>query len=179
MAIFTKQDQRGLKKDLDKVQKRVVNAGFTLEKEIKIMLTGMRSGETVEGDDQDFSTPHRRSKPGEPPAIEFNRLRSSISTNWSMSGMRRGPRGGSSKTATPEDTIGQPGGSKLKAMGKNFVVVVGTNVKYAPWLEFGTKRMKPRPFLVPAFQKAKNQMQRVLKIKTTLRSSTGVNTGGL
>lgn len=31
-------------------------------------------------------------------------------------------------------------------------VYVGTNVEYAPYIEFGTSRMKPRPYLKPAVQ---------------------------
>lgn len=31
-------------------------------------------------------------------------------------------------------------------------VYVGTNVEYAPYIEFGTSRMKPRPYLRPAVQ---------------------------
>ena len=29
-------------------------------------------------------------------------------------------------------------------------VVIGTNVEYAPYVELGTRRMSPRPFLKPA-----------------------------
>jgi HK97 gp10 family phage protein len=31
--------------------------------------------------------------------------------------------------------------------------VVGTNLKYGAWLEFGTKDMEPRPWLLPAYVK--------------------------
>ena len=30
---------------------------------------------------------------------------------------------------------------------------VFTNMEYAPWLEFGTQKMEPRPFLFPAVEK--------------------------
>jgi HK97 gp10 family phage protein len=29
-------------------------------------------------------------------------------------------------------------------------VIIGTNVKYAPYVEYGTSRMNPQPFLRPA-----------------------------
>ena len=32
---------------------------------------------------------------------------------------------------------------------------VGTNITYAPWVEFGTSRMTAKPFLGPAVEKAR------------------------
>ncbi len=40
---------------------------------------------------------------------------------------------------------------------------VGTNVEYAMHLEFGTVKMEPRPFFVPAFEKAKPEFEQGLK----------------
>ena len=44
---------------------------------------------------------------------------------------------------------------------------VGTSVEYAPWLEFGTTRMQPRPFMVPAIERnrewIKNKLAAVVK----------------
>jgi HK97 gp10 family phage protein len=37
-------------------------------------------------------------------------------------------------------------------------VRVGTNVEYAPFLEFGTARMAPRPFMRPALAMSRQQM---------------------
>jgi len=39
------------------------------------------------------------------------------------------------------------------ALGKIVVVPVGTNVHYAPYIEFGTIRMAARPYLFPALKK--------------------------
>lgn len=36
---------------------------------------------------------------------------------------------------------------------------VGTNVEYGPYIEFGTKKMAPRPFLTGAFEKNKKIIQ--------------------
>ena len=35
---------------------------------------------------------------------------------------------------------------------RNGAAYVYTNLKYAPWLELGTRTMEPRPFLVPALE---------------------------
>jgi len=37
----------------------------------------------------------------------------------------------------------------------------GTNVKYGKWLEFGTPKMEPRPFMRPALEKAKPEIKRI------------------
>lgn len=46
------------------------------------------------------------------------------------------------------------------------VVRVGTNTQYAPYLEFGTRKMPARPFLFPAFEeevpKFKDRLKRAL-----------------
>lgn len=36
--------------------------------------------------------------------------------------------------------------------GTRWEITIGTNVEYAPFVEFGTRRMRARPFLFPAFQ---------------------------
>lgn len=43
---------------------------------------------------------------------------------------------------------------------------VGTNVSYAPYVEYGTHKMAPRPFLFPAAMRAKtNLLQEIQAIK--------------
>jgi phage gpG-like protein len=42
---------------------------------------------------------------------------------------------------------------------------VGTNVVYGPMLEFGTSNMAARPWLLPAFEKAKIGVERELKLR--------------
>lgn len=44
---------------------------------------------------------------------------------------------------------------------------VGTNVEYAPWLEFGTSKMQPRPFMVPAIERNKDWIAAKLKAVVT------------
>lgn len=40
---------------------------------------------------------------------------------------------------------------------------VSTNVEYAPYVEFGTSRMRAQPYLFPAFQKASASLEGKLK----------------
>lgn len=70
---------------------------------------------------------HRASAPGDPPTVRSGTLRRSIQI------ARPKPR----RQAT---TLGWQ---------------IGINVKYAPWLEFGTKRMRPRPYVRPVMHKMK------------------------
>lgn len=39
---------------------------------------------------------------------------------------------------------------------------VYTNLEYAPWLEFGTQEMEPRPFMVPAMEKERPRFEQRL-----------------
>ena len=45
-------------------------------------------------------------------------------------------------------------------IGKRFVLV-GTNVLYAIYPEFGTRRMKEQPYLRPAFKKNRIKIQKI------------------
>jgi len=44
---------------------------------------------------------------------------------------------------------------EVRGVGADVVGVVGSNVEYAPYQEFGTSRMRAHPYLRPAFQEAK------------------------
>ena len=43
------------------------------------------------------------------------------------------------------------------------ILRVGTNVKYALWLELGTRKMAARPFLRPALMRARSDIKRLLR----------------
>jgi len=45
------------------------------------------------------------------------------------------------------------------------VAVVGTNIVYGAYLEFGTSNMEARPWLMPSFRKATNNVAKELKAK--------------
>jgi HK97 gp10 family phage protein len=77
---------------------------------------------------------HRASAPGYPPAVDTNRLRAS----WIISL-------GSWKY----------GYAKINAEPTRRVLNYGSTLFYAPLLEYGTSRMKQRPYLRPAFDKVR------------------------
>ncbi len=74
---------------------------------------------------------HRASAPGNAPAVNTNRLRAS----WSIAGM--GPQQADSFL-------------RFYERGPLTVMEFGSRVLYAPFLEYGTRRMKPRPYIKPA-----------------------------
>lgn len=42
-------------------------------------------------------------------------------------------------------------------------VYVGSNVQYAPYQELGTEKMKARPFLRPAFENFKSEIEQIIR----------------
>jgi len=93
-----------------------------------------------------IGTFHQASAPGEPPATDTGRLVSSISIRRSDAGL-------------------------TSSIGVQNV----SSVKYARFLEFGTRRMKPRPFIRPAFALHKDgiRKRRRQAILAGLRARSG------
>jgi HK97 gp10 family phage protein len=89
---------------------------------------------------------HQASAPGDPPAVRTGTLRRSIS-------MSRPQRRSTGTTLGWRITIG---------------------VKYAPWLEFGTRRIRPRPFLKPAMDKVRPLALRILRNRLRLAGFRGL-----
>ena len=97
--------------------------------------------------------------------VDTGRLRSSISSNWTGSGMARGKVGG---VAKPDDGIGQPAKKTLELTG-----VVGTNVEYARRIEFGFLNKTDKlgrtffqpslPYLRPALHKNEKKIAKLFK----------------
>lgn len=82
------------------------------------------------------------------------------------SGKKSGKRYGSHSSSAPGQAPANWTGKLLKSIriqktkGLSFVYVTA---KYAEFLEFGTSKMRPRPFIIPAFLKTKKMILERLK----------------
>lgn len=94
-------------------------------------------------------------------------------------GIQRGPASGRTyKRGTVTHTASSPGQYPMSDTGRlasnvefeiatksRKVAVVGTNILYGPYLEFGTSNMAARPWLMPSFRKASEGVAKELKAK--------------
>ena len=82
------------------------------------------------------------------------------------SGAKSGKRYGSHTSSAPGQSPANWTGKLLKSIkiqktkGMSFVYITA---KYAEFLEFGTSKMRARPFIIPAFLKTKKMIQDKLK----------------
>jgi len=83
------------------------------------------------------------------------------------------PRSGSGLSATHQASApGQPPASDTGRLASSitleeegqFTVTVSAKAKYAAYLEYGTRTIAPRPFMVPAKQKAEPAFKEALEI---------------
>ena len=141
---------------VSKMEKLQVQAlkmcGALLERDIKLSMKPGTGNEYIRG-----GKIHRASAPGQPPAVDTGRLRASITFNWSGSGRARAPIDNPSKETKPSDSVGEP-----RAERHAVIVVVGTNVKYGRYLELGTTKIKPRPYLRPALENNRAKFERII-----------------
>lgn len=109
---------------------------------------------------KDGGDPHVPSKPGQFPAVDTAKLKGSISYHTSD-----GKSGGLTSPANGSDAV-RPPGRQLKGIK---VGVVGTNTKYGSFVEDGTSKMQPRPYLRPAlsglFTKVLTIFRKNLRVK--------------
>jgi hypothetical protein len=146
------------------LKKRLLAIAAMMVRDIKLSMKSygqysmLDTGKTVRGARRTKSGKrHYPSMPGEPPAVDYGRLRASISFNWSGSGIGRANVGTYSdnwktKVKTRQKSSGDGMGEPPR--GKDMVrVVVGTNIEYGLWLELGTSRMAARPFIRPILEK--------------------------
>lgn len=94
-------------------------------------------------------------------------------------GIQRGPASGRTyKRGTVTHKASAPGQFPMSDTGRlaanvefevanksRKVAVVGTNIQYGAFLEFGTSKMAARPWLMPSFRKASEGVAKELKAK--------------
>ena len=151
--------KEALEKIFSDIERKLVAIGFQLEANVKRSMTTGTGRTYMKGKNKNIV--HVASADGFPPAVDTGRLRASISTNWSNSGMDRGRVDGKADTG---EGVGQPK-DPLR-----FHVYVGSNVQYAGWLEFGTRRIAERPFMRPAFDQIRGRVASMLKSASLERS---------
>jgi hypothetical protein len=64
--------------------------------------------------------------------------------------------------ASATGTLRQHIRTEITVEGRAIVGGVGTDVKYGPWLEFGTVNILPRPWLRPSFERAEEEVKKIL-----------------
>lgn len=100
---------------------------------------------------------HQASAPGKPPAVNTNRLRAS----WSVSSASGG-------NFQSKDSFG-----RFYRDGRNVVLEFGSRVLYAPFLEFGTRRIRPRPYVKPSLTAVGKRAARIMEIAINNRLGAG------
>jgi HK97 gp10 family phage protein len=127
---------------IDKTSKdRMVQSCVAVRNEAVDLLTGPRSGlwyYVTSGVKSKRRRKYQASAPGEPPAVVTGILRKSVTWETQNEGI---------------GIVGYVGSEEGRA---------GTSTKYAKWLEFGTSKMKPRPWLRPAFEKAQVAVKEIM-----------------
>lgn len=120
-------------------------AGAVLERDIKTHFTTPKGGTDSRASVRRTKTgrQHHRSKPGEAPAVDTGTLRASIMTEVSVAGL-----GVTGKVGPDVEYIEQHQDP-------------GTDVEYGYYLELGTAKMAPRPFLRPALARTKNAIKKI------------------
>lgn len=127
MPSSFKWDDSKLKREVAlTIEQKLIGAGFEIEKDAKHMVR-----------------------------VDTGRLRSSISVNWTGSGMTEGKI---ENKAKPGDGIKQP-----TSKPDEFKVVVGTNVNYAIVQEYGSSKQAGHAYLRPALQKNLSKIKALFK----------------
>ncbi len=128
MKNFKWDDSKFKKEVAFTTEQKLIAAGFEIEKDAKHMVR-----------------------------VDTGRLRSSISVNWTGSGMAEGKI---ENKAKPGDGVKQP-----TSKPEEFTVVVGTNVNYGVAQEFGSSRQSGHAYLRPALAKNLSKIKQMFKEK--------------
>jgi hypothetical protein len=92
---------------------------------------------------------HVASAPGKPPAADTNRLRASWLISEQATTLQKGRKDSLLIEMKVPNQVG---------------FIFGSRVKYAPWLEYGTARVKPRPYLRPAMAVVGKRMAKIFAV---------------
>ena len=135
-------------------------AAYVVEADVKKSFTKKGSGkESKRG-----RKVHRASIAGQPPAIDTGTLRASImSSVTTMTGtdyLRDKKVIGSGGGKVGMNVVGKVGPDIEHIAAKS---PVGTDVNYGMYLELGTRRMQPRPFLRPALMRTKRLITKIFR----------------
>jgi HK97 gp10 family phage protein len=95
-------------------------------------------------------------------------VRKDIRSNWSATA----PSSPGQPPAVRSGTLDKSIAVFKRRSGKLAIFVLAALAEWAGWLEFGTRKMRPRPFMRPAMKRAKNRLASVYKaaIERVLRS---------
>ncbi len=69
---------------------------------------------------------------------------------------------GDAKPMAPVDSGTLRGSISHEVKPEEGIAIVGTTVDYAPWQEFGTRKIPPHPYLRPAYEKNKEPVKRLI-----------------
>lgn len=86
---------------------------------------------------------HQASSPGMPPAVNTNRLRAS----WSVEGV---------------PMRSDEGFAYIYQDGTTVTLMFGSNVDYAVFLEYGTRKMAARPYVAPTMSKIEEKAMSIM-----------------
>lgn len=116
-------------------------AAMVVEKDVKTNFTLQGSGK----ESRRGNKVHRASTKGQSPAIDTGVLRSSMTHTVRKSGF---------------NVIGEIGPDIQRIAAQS---PVGTDINYGLYLELGTSKMSPRPFLRPALQRTRSKVNQIFR----------------
>lgn len=79
----------------------------------------------------------------------------------------------SAQQKCPVDTGNLRASLTKETSKKELYTVVGTKVYYAPYVEYGTRKMRPKPYLKPAYLENEKDIKNLLK-KAVLDAIRGI-----
>lgn len=125
------------------LQASIVETSIAFQREAKLQLSKAGTGRKHSG------LRYQSSAPGQPPAVQTGHLRRSVQF-------------GGAQFVEDRTQLGDRKRPRIR---------VGTNVKYAAWLEFGTRHIAPRPYMRPARERTQKVVSRI--VRSNLRRHLG------